>query len=232
MLVLVGGLFIQRYTGNLTTYHQLEPACQKVRSIDDCRQNAIFSRNERLVNENRPVTQNPLSYSWTWVQLMEKRTYAVYGHQRFEPDRYVAVWLAAFIGIGLIGLVRYRNKLNQPLVLYLIIAGFSLVVLLIDNYLNYKKYGVAQLAVHGRYALGFLPLIYILAACFTAHLLRKAAWLAAYCVITILVLLAAGLPTYLSKTDSQWRGSSQPPKISLELRSLAFGAEAEQRTAK
>lgn len=215
MVVLLGGLFIQRYASNIVTYGSYAPACQKVRSLEDCRKSDLFARNESVYAPgHKTATQNPLEYTLHWGKLMEQRTFGVYAHQRFSPDRLTTAWVSVMLIVSLVAFIKKWQARDHAISLLLFISLSYLLALLINNYFNYHNSGILQLAVHGRYAFAVLPLLYLIANHYTEKFFKNHILKASYVLATIIIFFISSLPTYLHKTTPDWHAKSQPPKIS------------------
>lgn len=205
LLFLLSILIVQRYVVNVVSYGTYAPACQKVRPIADCRKSALFVRNEQVYSANhRPANKTPLKYSLDWGKLMQQRTYGVFAHKRFLPNRYITAWIAIIFILSVVALISKRVWRDRFMVILLIISLFYLLVLILDNYGNYRRSGILSLAVQGRYAFAVLPLFYLIGTHYNLRLLKNALVKAVYIVLTVLVFAVSSLPTYLHKTTTDW----------------------------
>ena len=84
------------------------------------------------------------------------------------------------------------------------IIAFYITVLIFTNYQTFAHSGMPALAVQGRYMFGFLPVIYLLANFYIFKLLKFRVLSFAYIVVTLVIFLSAGLPSYLVLTNKDW----------------------------
>lgn len=208
VVLLLGGLFSQRYVYNLATYHSYQPVCPSVRAIGDCRQSALFARDESLSGPNRhPATASWPSYLQQWSKLMAQRVYGVFGHMRFPANKYIELWsVAAAALFALAFAVKWRPS-DQAFTIVVVVSLFYLLSLIIDNHNLYNQTGRLQLAVQGRYVFGVLPLIYLAGNHYAERLLKDSPAMLVYLVVTLAIFSISGLPTYLRKATPEWHAN-------------------------
>lgn len=229
-LLVVGALFAQRYVVNLVRYHDPVPDCAQVLPVEECREYAPWGRDYQYAiwNQDRP-RDNPLVYGSHWVkQLMREFFFGVYS--RFLKDSNVVWYLdlppvGTLMGLGwftlaagTIGVIVYwRTIWRRPVLrLFLLIAVVYVAALFYQNYKMYLHTGV-EVAIHGRYVLPIVPLIFVLyiyswrralAALFGRVVVFRSHWpaLQAGLVLLILVLCTqgGGFTTYLLRNRAEF----------------------------
>ncbi|HUC89749.1 MAG TPA: hypothetical protein VMR45_03020 [Patescibacteria group bacterium] len=215
LLVLSGGLFIQRYGVNLVRYHTPIPDCGSVLSEDECIDYGPWARNNRLKNlkNEAAVNKSPLAFTWQWLQSMHYRLFfAINGpaddYRNFPP---LPLPAGAVIIIGVSGL--FALALNWRAVfrgrkLLIFLFGMSLLyccVLWFENYSDYLEIG-QPVAINGRYLLPvLLPLAAVFGRAFSIMLRRMPiakALLAGF--ILLLFLHGGGLLSFILRSDEAW----------------------------
>ncbi len=205
LFVILSGLFVQRYIFNEINYGSYAPGCVKVQTLQHCKENAIFVRNEALKSSaHRTANRNPLNYFVNWSKLMAIRTFGVFGHKRLNPTGLIMVWMTAVAVFGVVATLIGFNKQDQQINTALFITIFYTTSLILNNFGTYKRYGSISLAVQGRYLFAVLPLMYMLTNYYILKLLKTSYVKSLYLLITIVVFLISCLPIYIIRTDASW----------------------------
>ena len=206
------GLFAERYAINVVRYHDPVPACDKVISLQLCREYGPFGRDYNYVQHKSPnFTPDVPWYVWQWFRGMWHRLFFAIAHTYAnEPPLFVISRLAiALVVLGVIGVAaRFRaifaGQRARQLVLW-VILGY-VVVLFLDGLSAYAKTGVA-VAINGRYLIPFMPFGFALAGLAWSQLLRK--WLSvkamlAALVIAVFILQGGGTTTFIVRSQDWW----------------------------
>lgn len=205
LVILLAALSVQRYVVNEIDYGSYNPPCQRVRTIDDCRQSALFTRNEALAAHPRKRTDGPVRYVVDWAKLMEQRTYGVFAQQRLPVATYIGYWVGFISILGAAALIIKRFWQSESAVLLMVISAFTALALIADNYSTYRHYGIVSLAVQGRYLFTALPLLYLLVMWYMIKLFDKRQLLiASLAVATIVIFGLSSLPHYLHHLPATW----------------------------
>lgn len=209
VLLLLTLLVAQRYGYNLVKYQSLAPSCPKVMSLEECRQNAVFARNEVVYADNHPVpNKDPFEYLYDYVPLVQNRTYGIFAHEELEPLRITRVWLQVVVLLAVVAVVRLWSRRDRLLNVVLWIGLFYALVVLVESYLTFLASGRFGFAVHGRYLFAVLPLLYLVSNHYVDKLLKNAYLKGAFVGLSLLLFVLAGLPTYIMRANADWYRSN------------------------
>ncbi len=205
VLLALALLAVHRYGYNLVKYHALQPGCTQVMSLEDCRQNALFVRNEMVYGDGRlSPSKDPFEYVYDWVPLIQDRTYGIMAHEELRPLRITSLWLQALILLAFVALVRAWNKKDRQLTILAGICAFYVLVVLLDNYGRYLATGRFDFVVHGRYLFGVLPILYLISSFYILKFVSNIYARGAFLAVSLVMFLLASLPTYLARTTPEW----------------------------
>ncbi len=205
-ILLLSGLFVQKYIGNIVKYRSPSPACDRVLTIDQCRESALFRRSETLNNSARPApTKNILEYSGDWAVLMGKRIYGVFAHEVMLPFSSLLIAIQLIFVVGFLSLVRNISRKDKNIILLLLMSLAYIVILIIKNNGVYNRYGSFDFAVQGRYAFFSLPLLYLVFSFYIYKIkFYRKVFLPIFTMFVILVFFLSSLPSYLLLTGPRW----------------------------
>ncbi len=205
VLLALGLLVIHRYGYNLVKYHALQPGCAQVMTLKDCRQNALFVRNEMVYGEARLTPgKDPFEYVYDWVPLIQDRTYGIMAHEEMRPLRITSLWVQALILLAFVAAVRMWSKNDRRITIIAGICAFYILVVLLDSYGRYLATGRFDFVVHGRYLFGVLPVLYLISNHYIFKLVTNIYTRGALLAISLVMFVLAGLPTYLVRTTPEW----------------------------
>lgn len=205
LCVLSVSLLLLKYIPNLANYSSLEPKCDRVLTLEQCRESALFVRNERIYKTDPRVAETPpYEYIFNWSTLIQERTFGVFGHKVITPLPMIAfgIFLLAVWWI-IIGIRHYSRSKPEHILLYFSL-GYALFVL-VQNYLIYQASGRITFAVHGRYLFVSLPLLYLLGNYYINKVYKNKTSIGLYILFILILFSISSLPTYLYSTDSEWR---------------------------
>lgn len=208
ILVLATVLFVQRYLINAVTYHSFAPSCSKVHTAAQCSQSALFKRDRAILHPQNTGGTDSLLYASQWIALMSNWTFGILGNKHIEPTHLIRVWVRVLLLLVPIATIRYYNPKNKKINIVLGIVAFYAAVLIFTNYRSFTHSGLVFLAVQGRYMFGLLPIIYIFSNYYVFKFLRKNSLQFTYILLTLIVFISAGLPSYIIATDSAWHTHS------------------------
>jgi len=195
----------QKFAYNLTTYHDITPACNVVNTEQQCRQNAIYTRNLNLKESHPPVpTLNGLEYTASWISMMKERTFGILAHKNANSTALIDVWSQVLIVLIPLAVIRKFKRSDRQIFIILLLLGFYGVILLLKNHETLQRTGIIGLAVQGRYMFAFLPLVYIIGNYYIFKLLRNKIAQLVYITATTVVFITASLPSYVVVTDAAW----------------------------
>jgi hypothetical protein len=211
-LVLGLGLFVERYGVNIVKYHSPVPDCQQVLSEKSCLQYGPWARDYYLVHSKTgPPSWNALRYTGHWsAQNMHELFFAIdqnYYEQSPLPLPYYAAWI--FGGAGLLLIILNWKKLRQ-LPHFNLATGiilFYAAALWADNYHRFLTVNW-PVAIHGRYLLPLLPLVYVLVA-YAFKVSLNSSKPASYfkiplATVAIFCMLQGGTVTYIVRSADSW----------------------------
>lgn len=219
-VVLIGGLLsIERYGLNIVRYHHPAPDCAKILSADSCRQYGPWGRDERLKarRETAEPTWRVIDYHKVWASTMRYEFFFTI-NDRYEsreplPLLYtfskVMLWTGGLLTIAF----SWRWLKNSNLRFFALVSVVYLVLLWADNYLKFR--GVHwPVAIHGRYLLPLLPVIFVIMGYgikSALDLLPRYAQLAKVLIALsccAIFTLSGGAVTYIVRSDSSWYWSN------------------------
>lgn len=216
LAILLFSLLMQRYVINLASYGTFDPKCKEVLTVEQCRENPIFSRNEKLDTKTPPaVTKNTTEYVSDWFILMSERTFGIFAHKSTGPVRIIQISIEVILGLGLIATLRKYSKRHKALGTLITVSVFYTLTLVVDNYMRYQRYGSFTFAVQGRYMFAVLPLMYLVITNYLFVFFRSKVSQATLLAVTLGTFFFAGLPSYIYLTDSNWHN---PKTISINQR--------------
>ena len=213
LLAGLGGLFVERYVGNLVTYGWVQPACDEVLTVDQCNRSALYVRNSTWEDPGIAREVVPWGHARRWFEAMRNRSFRIIAHQTTEERTDIAFASRAFFVVAGFAAVRGVRGRERALTALLVIALGYLVALLYVNYGSFLRHGEFGVALQGRYAFPVLPLLYGLGLAYLARSLGH--WLVAVAAIVLMAVFAVnGLPAYLMQTaelgDVWWRAEAVP----------------------
>lgn len=205
-MVIVLGLFVQRFVLNTFQYGSFDPDCTKVLRIETCRESALFVRNEKIANSSRPpATKGVVEYTQDWLNLMGGRLYGVFAHEDFPPFAKVFLAIQIFWALGVIAYIRKVDFKGDSAILALSWYAFGyLIILMLENYQRYKQYSNFTLAVQGRYALFAVMMFYPILLVYTDKLFKDKRYLITIYILLIGTFFLSSLPSYLERIDQGW----------------------------
>jgi hypothetical protein len=219
ILLLAGGLFIERYGVNLVEYGSLEPKCSEVQSIEHCMQYGPWARNYAIQQNNTAASDVPYDpalplFLPEWVGGMMHRLYFAINYDYVNYYELPIPIIVAYI-VGSIGLllclvfwrVLFKNRELYLLVLITAIYVGSVLYVNFSGFLNFKT----MLAINGRYLILILPFVFVLFALAYSIFLRKISLkrtrsyqLGLAAVVLLLTLQGGGILTFAVRSDSDW----------------------------
>lgn len=212
IFVFLGVLFIQRYIVNEVSYGSFNPACEKTRTIQQCRGSDLYVRNEMIYAPNHPTAKESLpTYIKAWVPMIENRSLGVFAHKEFKANKVVMAWSTAILLVGALLLLQSWKSLNEPIRLLVYISVFYIAVLFVENIHNYHASGRIGFAVHGRYLFNVLPFLYLISNYLILEKLKRPVIKLGYAGITAIIFLACGFPSFIQKTTPQWYKNENKP---------------------
>lgn len=214
-----GGLFAERYVGNVVLYHAFAPDCQDVKPLKECLTYGPWARNYYLAQTvqktNPPYTPPILRYPFSWVKAMMYRLYYTinYNFKEYDPlpVPYITAWVIGGLGTLLV-LAFWRSilRIDKRLLLLVSIVALYIGGLFYVNFTQFLHYRT-MVAVNGRYLIAILPILFIFIGLAYKHLFEKLfkkranAFISIFAVVILLLALqGSGAATYLLRSQPIW----------------------------
>ncbi len=224
-LVISGGLFIERYGGNVVLYHSFSPDCNQVKPLSECLEYGPWARNyylEQHVQATDAHHDPPiLQYPFAWVNAMVYRLYFTINYNFREypplPVPYVTAWIIGMLGM-LLSFVFLRSivRLDKRLLLLISMTVVYIGGLFYVNFTEFLQYRTL-VAVNGRYLIVVLPIIFIVMALAYQQLFRRLlkkrynSFISIFAtVILLLAMQGGGATTYLLRSQPIWYWKYKP----------------------
>ncbi len=212
-VLVLAGLFIQRYGVNMVQYHTPVPSCDAVLNESACRSYGPWLRNYELAKAKGETDSSPVTYTVHWVQALHYRLFFMVNgpHDNFRnyPPLLLPSATAVLLAVSAsVALLLYGRRVfsGQPLLIYLAaLVGFYAAVLWAEDYSQFIETG-QPVAINGRYLLPVaLPLAAVAGRALRVALSgtpRVKAWAAA--VVLVLFLQGGGVSTFILRSDAAW----------------------------
>jgi len=234
LLLLSFGLFAERYGVNIVRYHTPTPECDQVLSVAQCQTYSPWLRNYQLASQTeKPVTTQIISYPVQWVtRTVEESLFAIgsgfnnginiaqnnfgtvdYWQARSLPIPRLMTYATLFVSLVSVVVV-FRKLRDQPVLrLMSFFIGLYVLILFLQNFSDFMHIGSIT-AVHGRYLMPILPLLYLLMAVAVQTFLhlpqiaKRISITAQTWVLTLGILVfvsqGGGIVTYIVRSQSRW----------------------------
>jgi hypothetical protein len=204
-------LFVQHYMVNAIRYHAVTPACNLINTVEQCREDFIYTRSE--IFENGLITKPTVStfqYVTTWTDIMRQRTIGILGSKTIDNTTFVSSWSQVMILLGFGVIAAGLSKKDTRILLMVGLCLFYTLCLFLTNRGTYHKTGVIDLAVQGRYLFPVLPLLILVVNHYIFARWRPSL-ASLYTLVTLTVFIFAGLPSYLAFSNGDWYTAKTAP---------------------
>lgn len=222
LIVLLAGLFTERYGVNLVRYHEPVPDCAQVLTYNECQHYPPWIRDYNFeATKPSKNDKNPISYSRHWIYGNWMRSFFAVDGPKSNFDTKGPLLLPAIAGAvlpvaGLSALMVGGRKLwqryNAPaLWLFSVATVLYIAILWTTQYQLYVR--TAQpVAINGRYLLPVLPLLIIMSALAIQLLLgsRKRLKLILATVSIVCLMWGGGGLTYILRSNDSWYWTGTP----------------------
>lgn len=216
-LVISAGMFLERDGVNLIRFHNIEPNCSKVLSVNQCQPYSAwfvdYQRHEDLVGGKANFQYNFIQYIgqwfyWMWYRLFFAVNGAASNFANKGPLPVPSICAIFLAVIGLIALIRSRKKIfkdNPYLVLLSMIVVIYSLILFIQGYITYKYTAVLE-NMNGRYLIPILlPLAAIIGLALSRSLRRSRVTKALVSLIVLVLFMqGGGLLNFILQSDDSW----------------------------
>jgi len=220
------GLFGQMYGTNTLRYHTPVPDCDQVLSVQQCQAYAPWARNYLEHVQKGPTTLVKIAaypFDWLYHSMGELVFTIASGFNDSGDVDYwvgsqliiieVVSWTVFAAGAVLVLLYVRRIWRSETLRVFVVVSFLYVAALGGQNFLDFLSTG-EPVAIHGRYLLPVLPLIYIIVALAVRRALgsfklarisvanRKLSLTAA--MMVLLLFEGGGFVTYIVRSDPSW----------------------------
>lgn len=214
-LVLVSGLFVERYGVNLARYHTPVPDCSQVLAIKQCSAYGPWIRDYNYKIANFEGSRSPLTFTADWSYGMWLRLFfAVDGPGTDFQTRgpllvpgLGAIGLAMVGGLAVLAAAPKLLKRYQAPVLWLFVAVSAIYtfILWLDEYRDFLGTGQA-VAINGRYLLPVLLPVLLVAAVAVAEFAKgkQAVKLGVASAVVLCFAWGGGALTYILRSNDAW----------------------------
>jgi hypothetical protein len=216
LLILFGGLFVERIGINMVRYHDPSPDCGSVLSVKQCSAYGPWNRDYHLnLNKGDDAPVSPLTFNYEWLRGMWLRSFftlagPTVGYQTKGPLVMPARGVLVFAMIGLLLLTIHAKKIfklydKTALWLFLLVPVIYIVFLWLDEYRLFLHAGKA-VAINGRYLLIVLPMVLLLVALAYQEALRRhrTTALLAACLVMLTFAWGGGALTFILRSNDSW----------------------------
>ena len=224
-ILISGGLFAERYGGNLVKYREFAPDCADLSPLSECLSYGPWARNYyldlKVKSTNPPHDPAIAIYPFSWIKDMIYRLYFTINYDFKEysplPLPYLTAWIIGGIGI-ILSLAFWRHILRIDKRLLLLISMMVIYVggLFYVNFTEFLHYRTI-VAVNGRYAIIVLPILFIIIGLAYRRLFqlifkkRATQFLGIFAVVVLLLALqGGGAVTYFIRSQPIWYWQYQP----------------------
>lgn len=214
-LIVVLGLFAQRYGVNLVRYHNPVPDCGKVMTVKQCSAYSPWYRDYVYKqSKSEAFHASPLRYMWLWLWGMWHRLFfAVNGpssnftnYDQLPAPGLAAILLAASLGTVVVWWRRIFRSDATAAFCMTVAVGY-IAVLWLNGYADYSRVG-EPIAINGRYLLPVLPLMAVPLGRGIKYTLQrfKVEWSKPFLALVALLLLlhGGGVFTFILRSDDSW----------------------------
>ncbi|HSW77750.1 MAG TPA: hypothetical protein VLG36_03055 [Candidatus Chromulinivoraceae bacterium] len=225
MLAVSSGLFLQRYAINVVKYHNIQPDCNRVETLDHCMQYGPWARNYLLETTAKSSSSRPSHdilpvFLISWIESLLYRLYFAinYDFTEYAPFPIPVTMACAICIIGItLAVIFWHSILRMTIHIWLLVAVIITycLSLLYVNYTEYLRFD-QTVAINGRYLIPLLPLIFaIVGLAFKSLLARfwrsSNSMKSSLAVIAILLALqGGGALTYLVYSNPTWYWGNNP----------------------
>lgn len=221
LVLLTGGLFVERYGVNIIKYHAPVADCGEVLDFDHCKSYGPWIRDYYLEQNKASSHLSPLAFNNDWFQGMWFRSFfaisgAGNGFQNSGPLTWPAIGTIIFASVGILAFILNAKKLfkiysSTVMWLLLLPSLFYVGVLWLDNYKMYKDTGIA-VAINGRYLLPIVPVAILLSTLAINEALKERMRLkmAAGLIVLICFVCGGGTLTWILRSHDSWYWPNGP----------------------
>lgn len=195
VLVIVFGLFAERILVNVFRYKSIDPNCDKIHSVEECRDFGIYGRNEYFIKirpDNPALLSFPSFVSYWYFQSVDSTVdidTQFWSHDT-RPPYIVTTLIGLLAAFGFWQMLafsfKYRNTRDSKTYFVFVGAVTTIVIAnLVLNYQLYHLYARLGFATHGRYLFAVIVPFCIVASWFIAKSFRSRKYLASILAIAV-----------------------------------------------
>ncbi len=235
LLILSGGLFLERYGINLIKYKTIkQPSCDKIHTVEQCMESGVYKRNKSRLEllKKEPWRDDFTLWEFTknWSVNMMRRTYGMMVHKWLHPNEEALKGITLIFILSALYFLTYFDLHKKKLKLYIFLTSlfYTLFLFYFVNFREQKKYGYLGLAVQGRYIFPVLPLWYYLLNSYVIKGINKTnikfkklfkfnyadIILKFIFILSVLIIfISSSFPWYLKKAGADWYKDNRRPSF-------------------
>jgi len=225
VLAVSSGLFLQRYAVNVVKYHNIQPDCNRIETLDHCMQYGPWARNYLLETTAKASSSRPSHdilpvFLISWIESLLYRLYFTINYDFTEyaplPIPVTMACAICVVGITLVATF-WCSILRMTIHIWLFVAviiAYCLSLLYV-NYTEYLRFD-QTVAINGRYLMPLLPLIFVIVGLAFRSLFVKF-WRSSEVIKSSLAVIAillslqgGGVLTYLIYSNPTWYWGNDP----------------------
>jgi hypothetical protein len=209
------GLFLQRYGVDVIRYHNVEPQCGQVLSVERCMAYGPWARNYNYVQTRHSVgLGNPAVFVGGWLWGMFDRSFFVIngpgspnGYENHIPLPLMSITAVLVFLFGLYLAWRYRREIFKDDAALRFLLWTSLVYLATlvgRNYHDYLQFGGRLAAINGRYLLMMIIPVLLVIGMGYRKFLQPRRFMPLMAVIFVLFLQGGGFVSFIYFSHPGW----------------------------
>lgn len=201
--------FAFRIGSNIYRHDHYIPKCDRVLTVEQCRENNVYNRNEMLSKEDQPILDtkgvDKMEYFSDWLLLMHRRNYGILAQKNMPPLEPISYGMFVLFVLSIVSVIRTYDPKRDKAIGYFIMLSLSFLWILINkNYGTYVNTGMIGLALQGRYAMPvFLPMI-LVGTHYTMKLITSERLRVMYIILLVIVAFAGAVPSLIYSVDESW----------------------------
>ncbi len=201
------GLIFNRYREGKINYMEALGLAGEIKHPGDKSDTFYLLMNYENLKRNPELWLRPLPYARVWFQTVVATIFGIKAHlPLYKEERYLYPLYLLLGGATLGFALRWRPRESGWLPLYLagsalLYAGYLLVQVNYDNYLNY---GVPGVTLQGRYLFPVIGPVYVLFCCYLLRLFRSDRIRVALALTTAILFISYDFPWFLAHATPAW----------------------------
>lgn len=151
VLLICSFVFAAKYIKNYLDYKAINPRCDRVLTIEQCKENFVYRRTEIYGKAKlKEPKLNQITYLAEWSRLMNERTAGILGHKVFKGNE--GIFYISYLITMCIFIIFIKNyKFRRSTIYIVFVTIFYTICLILNNQSAFKVSQDISLAVQGRY---------------------------------------------------------------------------------